>query len=206
MGAIWPPANNATETPPSDGPSTSLNISSLCPCMIPCVDPASNYHFTRGINYYPMPSGRKLERQNAFTELSSPGAQTIVLGPLPPPTLPPHVRTSTLPPGHPPQSVNTGAFKLEEEKRKKVEGKKREREEENDDEDGNGDEYTEPRRKKRLITRHIQMERVEELLEELVVVERENGKKMDKLLDVLMEGFRARRGPVESGLNIVDGK
>ena len=78
--------------------------------MILCVDPASNYHFTRNINYYPMPSGRKLKRENAFTELSSPGAQTIVLGPLPPPTLPPHVRTSTLPPGHPPQSYGPGAF------------------------------------------------------------------------------------------------
>ena len=57
-----------------------------------------------------MRSGRNLKRENAFTELSLPGAQTIVLGPLPPPTLPPHVRTSTLPPGHPPQSYGTGAF------------------------------------------------------------------------------------------------
>ena len=87
--------------------SSVLTLSLL---MILCVDPASKYHFTQDINYYPMQSGRELRRENAFTELSPPGAQTIVLGPLPPPTLPPHVRTSTLPPGHPHQSYGTGAF------------------------------------------------------------------------------------------------
>jgi len=57
-----------------------------------------------------MPNGRDLKRTYAMTELSAPGAQMIILGPLPPPTLPPHVQTSTLPPGHPPQSYGPGAF------------------------------------------------------------------------------------------------
>ena len=44
--------------------------------------------------------------------------------------------------------------------------------------------------------RKMQMERVEGLLEELVAIERENGNKMDKLLDVLMDsqGYRRRSG------------
>ena len=71
------------------------------------VDPAAHRPLPRKINYYP-PSGRELKRTYAMTELSSPDAETIVLGPLPPPTLPPHVRTSTLPPGHPPQSYGAG--------------------------------------------------------------------------------------------------
>ena len=58
-----------------------------------------------------MPSGRELRRTQGFTELSAPGAQTIVLGPRPPSfTHPLHVGTSTLPPGHPPQSSSPDAF------------------------------------------------------------------------------------------------
>ncbi|KAF8804107.1 hypothetical protein BYT27DRAFT_7259559 [Phlegmacium glaucopus] len=68
-------------------------------------NPAASH---RSINYYP-PSGRELKRTYAMTELSPPGAQTIILGPLPP-TLPPGTRISTLPPGHPPQSYGPGAI------------------------------------------------------------------------------------------------
>lgn len=49
-----------------------------------------------------MSSGQELRRTYAFTELSVPGAQTIVLGPRPPPA-------SVLPPAHPPQSYGPDA-------------------------------------------------------------------------------------------------
>ncbi|KAF8804114.1 hypothetical protein BYT27DRAFT_7259563 [Phlegmacium glaucopus] len=50
----------------------------------PTQNPAARF---RSIDYYP--SSRQLRRTYAMTELSPPDAQTIVLGPLPPPIIPP---------------------------------------------------------------------------------------------------------------------
>ena len=62
--------------------------------MLLLVDPAEKYHFRRNVtSLYRMPSGRKLRRMPAMTELSSPDSETIIVGPLEPPILP-LIRTS----------------------------------------------------------------------------------------------------------------